>query len=130
MKITRRQFWLLLGVETLFFVLLALWVLSRLERLFEPSAIAIAIVILVVGDVVSALLMQRYARPRITLAPGETPGQTARVISGFGDARSGRVSVRGETWRAEVGPSARLAIGDAVRVVSRDGLTLWVKPVD
>ena len=122
--------WLVLGVETLFFVLLAVWVLTRLDRLFEPAAIAIAIVIMVVGDVATALLMQRYARPHITLAPGETPGQSGHVISGFGDQRSGRVSVRGETWRAEADAACSLAVGDAVHIVSRDGLTLVVKPVD
>jgi membrane protein implicated in regulation of membrane protease activity len=43
----------------------------------------------------------------------------------------GRVRVRGESWRAErLGPGDAIEPGRAVRVVRREGLTLFVEPED
>lgn len=130
MQITRHQIWLILAIETLFLTLLAVWILSRLDRLLEPTALLIAVLIVFVGDLVTALAMQRYAPSRITFAPGENEELLGQAISGFGGNRSGRVLIRGESWDAETGSSDRMAPGYRVRVVSRTGLTLLVEPID
>ena len=122
--------WAILGVETFFFALLAIWILSRLERLFAPTALLVALAIIVMGDLITALVMQRYTRPDIMVSPGETADSRGWVISGFGGDTLGRVSVRGEQWKAVTDVSYRLAPGDPVRVVARSGLTLTVKPLD
>ena len=126
----RRQLWLILGVETAFFVALAIWVLVRLDRLLEPSSIIIAVTIIVLGDIVTVLLMQRFAPTRITFSAGEPEGLFGEVIAGFGVKSHGRVLVRGEQWTARLNGSRRIGPGDRVRVVSRGGLTLLVERVD
>lgn len=130
MQITRRQTWLILAIETVFLALLAIWILSRLDRLLEPSALLIAGLIVFVGDLVTALAMQRYVRSRITFAPGENEELLGQAISGFEGKRSGRILIRGERWHAETGSPDRVTPGDRVRVVSRAGLTLLVEPID
>ena len=127
---TRSRFWLILAVESVFFVLLAGWVLSRLDRLFEPSAIAVALMIIVTGDVITALIMQRFARPAITVEPGERDRTIGRVVSGFGHRGTGLVEVRGERWRAETDGRFRLSRGDSVRILARRGLKLRVEPME
>ena len=128
MKMTRRQAWWILGLETFFLIVLAAWLLSRLGQLFEPTALAVAIAIVVVGNLITVLLMQRFTRTEITLSPGESAETFGRVVSGFNDSMTGQVSVRGEQWQATTVSPARLLPGDAVRVVSRRGLTLTVEP--
>lgn len=130
MQITRRQKWLILTIETLSLALLAVWILSRLDRLLEPTALLIAVLIVFVGDLVTALAMQRYVRSGITFAPGENGKLLGQAISGFEGNRSGRVLVRGERWQAETGNPDRVAPGDRVRVVSRTGLSLLVEPIE
>jgi membrane-bound ClpP family serine protease len=130
MSVTRRQIWWILGVETLFLLVLAAWVLSRLDRLLEPAGLLIALAIIVLGDLATALLMQRFAPTRITLAPGEGVPMLGEAISDFGGEIAGRVLVRGERWEARCTGLTRISAGDSVRVVSRGGLTLLVEPVD
>ena len=130
MQITRRQKWFILAIETLTLTLLAVWILSRLDRLLEPTALLIAVLIIFVGDLVTALAMQRYAPSRITFAVGENEELLGRAISGFEGNGSGRVLIRGERWHAETRNAERVAPGDRVRVVSRTGLTLIVEPID
>jgi len=130
MHISRRQIWLLLGVETAFLIALAVWVLWRFDQLFEPLGIIVALGIVVAGDLVSALLLQRNAPTRITLEPGEASQSPAKVVSGFGDSPTGEVLVKGERWRARREGSGRLSSGDRVDVVARTGLTLYVKAID
>ena len=130
MHLSRHQVWLLLGVETAFLAVLAAWVLWRFDQLFEPFGIVVALGIIVAGDIVSAVLLQRYAPTRITLEPGEASHALAKVISGFGESAEGEVSVKGERWRARCEGSRNLAPGDSVDVVARAGLTLTVKAID
>ena len=130
MQITRRQRRLILSIETLSLAVLAVWILSRLDRLLEPTALFIAVLIVFVGDLVTALVMQRYAPSGITFAPGEKEELRGRAISGFDGNRSGQVLIRGERWQAETMSPDRVARGDHVRVISRTGLSLLVEPID
>ncbi len=130
MRLSRYQLWLLLGVETAFLAALAAWVLWRFDQLFEPLGIVVALAIIVAGDIVSALLLQRHAPTRITLEPGEASQSLAKVLSGFGESPMGEVRVKGERWRARCEGPGNLAPGDRVDVVARAGLTLTVKAID
>lgn len=130
MTLTTRQKWWIIGVETAFFVLLAVWILIRLDRLFEPGALLVAAIIIVVGDIWTAVLMERFAPTRITVEPGETAGQIGRAVTDFSSDGEGRVMLRGERWQARSTGPARIAAGSTVRVVSRSGLLLHVEPVD
>ena len=130
MRLSKLQVWLLLAIETVFLVLLAAWVLWQFDRLFEPIGIVVALGIIVAGDVASVLLLQRYAPTRITLQPGEASRLLAEVRSGFGESPVGEVTVKGERWQARHEGTGMLAPGDRVDVVSRAGLTLYVRPID
>ena len=130
MRLSKQKIWLLIAIETVFLGLLAAWVLLQFDRLFEPIGIVIALGIIVAGDIVSALLLQRYAPTRITLQPGEVSQPFAQVLSGFGDSRIGEVTVKGERWKARHDGDGMLARGDCVDVVARAGLTLYVRVID
>jgi membrane protein implicated in regulation of membrane protease activity len=126
----RRQLWLILGIETVFFVALAAWVLVRLDRLFEPASLVIALMIIVIGDIATVLLMQRFAPTSITFAAGEADGLFGEVVAGFGLDTHGRVLICGEQWAARLNGTQRVSPGDRVRVLSRRGLTLLVERSD
>lgn len=130
MTLSTRQKWWIIGVETAFFVLLAVWVLVRLDRLFEPGALLVAAVIIVVGDIWTAVLMERFAPTRITIEPGETAGQIGRAVTDFSSDGEGRVVLRGERWQARSTGPEPIAAGSRVRVVSRSGLLLHVEAAD
>ena len=127
MALTRRQLWLIVAVETVFFVGLAAWVLIRLDQIFTPTSLLIALGIILVGDLATVLLMQRFAPTRITFAPGEAEGLFGEAVAGFGMESHGRIVIRGEQWTARLTGSQRIGPGDRVRVVSRGGLTLLVE---
>ena len=99
-----------------------------------PQRVAAAFFLALAADLAIAALIQVFAPTRVNIGPGERaldselPSETARVIDGFGSSANGRVSVRGETWRATRVPDdgGRLTIGMNVNVVARDGLTLIV----
>jgi len=128
-RLSRKSVWTLLAIETAFLSLLALWVPFQFDKMFEPFAILIAVGIVLVGDIVSALVLQRYAPTRITLEPGEDASVLAEVISGFEDGRSGEISIKGERWRARLEESVAIQPGDRVVVVERTGLTMLIRPV-
>ena len=71
-----------------------------------PKIVLAAWLMVICGDVVVALSMEAIAPTRIDIGPGEknlktdAPAEHATVLSGFEDSLHGRVSVRGETWRA------------------------------
>ena len=130
MTLSTRQKWWIIGVETAFFVLLAVWVLVRLDRLFEPGALLVAAVIIVVGDIWTAVLMERFAPTRITVEPGETAGQIGRAVTDFSSDGEGRVVLRGERWQARSTGPEPIAAGSRVRVLSRSGLLLHVEAID
>ena len=130
MTLSTRQKWWIIGVETAFFVALAVWVLLRLDRLFEPGALLVAAIIVVVGDIVTAVLMERFAPTRITIEPGEGAGRIGRAVTDFPSDGEGRVALRGERWRARAASPVPIAAGSRVRVVSRSGLLLHVEAID
>ena len=130
MRLSKQQIWLLLAIETVFLALLAAWVLLQFDRLLEPIGIGIALGIIVAGDVVSALLLQRYAPTQIILQPGQVSRPFAKVLSGFGDSKIGEVIVKGERWNAFHNGDGTILPGDRVDVVERKGLTLYVRTID
>ena len=129
MPISRAQWWLVLGVETLALAALVAWILSRLDRLTEPSALLVGLIIIAAGDLATALIMQRFAPTAITLAPGESPGSIARALADFDGSGTGRVLLRGERWRARLSAGEPVRKDALVRIVARDGLTLVVEPI-
>ena len=126
MQIQRRQIWLVLLVETVFLVILAVWVLIRLDRIFEPLSVLVALAIIVIGDVIAVLLMQGFAPTRITFSAGESE-LTGQALDGFGSSERGRVVVGGEQWSARRTGSQPINPGDPVRVAARRGLILIVE---
>ena len=130
MVLSKREVWLLLGTETIFFAALAAWALWWLDRLLEPTAIIGALLIIVVGDIATVLLMQRFAPTKITLAIGETSHLLGKVTGGFCGNAMGTVLVRGEQWKACYKGTAKLGPGDSVRILSRTGLTLLVEVIE
>ena len=107
--------------------------LTLLTELPLGTVIIVSVALILVGDVVLALLMEAVSPTRVTLGPGdrrrssESPWELGTVIADFEDG-SGKVSIRGEQWRARLmsGYHGRLDAGAAVRVVEREGLTLVV----
>lgn len=128
MSLTRRQKWTILLIETGVLVLAATWLLSGIGRLAEPSAWLLALVLIALGDLATALIMQRIAPTRVLLAPGEAGRHSAAVLRGFEQSNVGVIRVRGEIWRARSRDSQLLQPGDPVHILSRDGLVLEVEP--
>ncbi len=126
MQIQRRQLWLVLLVETVFLGVLAVWVLIRLDRIFEPVSVLVALAIIVIGDVIAVILMQAFAPTRITFSAGEGES-TGHAVDGFGASDRGRVVIGGEKWSARRQGTHQIVPGDAVRVISRRGLILIVE---
>jgi membrane protein implicated in regulation of membrane protease activity len=97
------------------------------------AAFALALAV----DLAIAALIEVFAPTKVNIGPGERaldselPSETARVVGGFDSSPNGRVSVRGETWRATLAPDngIRLTAGMDVSVVARDGLTLIVSAI-
>ena len=130
MTLTAKQKWLIIGIETAFTAALAVWILLRLGRLFEPIGLFVAITIIVIGDLATALLMEHFAPTRITLEPGEANQMIGRAVGDFSIDGVGGVVLRGERWRAECSSERRLVAGEPVRVVARTGLTLRVERLE
>lgn len=126
----RRRLWLVLGVESIVLALLAAWILSRLGKLLEPKSLLVAALIVVIGDVVTALLMQRLAPTAIVVEPGEQRGRIASAVGDFDHAGRGRVTLRGERWRARAITGGPILQGARLRVLAREGLVLVVEPLD
>jgi membrane protein implicated in regulation of membrane protease activity len=78
-----------------------------------------------VAELAESWFWIRFSRRRRVRAGAETLiGATAQVAS---DCRPmGQVRVQGELWRARCEHGA--GVGEAVRIVGRDGLTLLVEP--
>ena len=126
MQLQRRQIWLVLLVETAFLAILAVWVLIRLDRIFEPVSVLVALAIIVIGDVIAVLLMQGFAPTRITFSAGESELR-GQAVDGFGPSDRGRVELRGERWSARRKGPEPIHPGDPVRIVARKGLNLIVE---
>lgn len=128
MGLPKRQIWFIIGVETAGMVALAVWVLARMDQLTDPTSWVIALTIIAVGDVITALVLEHLAPTRIVVAPGETGPEFGEVVAGFGSELDGTVMVRGEQWRAKTAELRGLERGMRVRIVERAGLTLLVEP--
>lgn len=130
----RRRLWAVIGIETFVLIALAAWVLTRLDRLLEPTALLVGAAIVVAGDVVTAAVMQKLAPSRIVVRPGEDRGDSAVATADFDADGRGLVSLRGERWNARAlnrtDRPETIRRGDRVFVHGRDGLTLLVEPVD
>ena len=111
--------------------------LILLTELSIEIVIAVSVALILAGDITLALLMEAVSPTRVTLGPGdrrrsnESPGELGTVAADFVEG-SGKVSIRGEQWRARQSPacSRRLDAGTPVRVLEREGLTLVVAAVD
>jgi membrane-bound ClpP family serine protease len=108
--------------------------LGQFTGLEFPGRIAVALVATFAVDFAIAASMESVAPTRLNIGPGEkvletdVPAEQAIVISGFQASRRGKVSIRGETWKATrlAGDSGVLSEGMPVRVVDRNGLELIV----
>lgn len=97
----------------------------------------VSVALIITGDIVLALLMEAISPTHVKIGPGErhlrteAPRELGEVLSEF-RGRQGRVSIRGETWRARQTAACdrRLKAGMPVRVVAREGLTLVVQAAD
>ncbi len=111
--------------------------LNLLTDLETLTVAKISVALILAGDVVLALVMEAVSPTHVKIGPGERrhhaelPQELGKVVSDF-ENRHGRVSIRGETWRARQTPacSGRLEPGTPVRVVAREGLTLVVTAAD
>jgi membrane protein implicated in regulation of membrane protease activity len=109
--------------------------LHKLTDWGQPLIVVAAVLIGFVGDIVTALSMQAVAPTKVDIGPGEksfsadSPSERAVVVSGFDDSGDGKVSIRGETWRAVhlSDISGPLTKGTTVEVVGRTGLTLEIR---
>lgn len=96
--------------------------------------VAVALVATLAADLSIAASMEAVAPTKVKIGPGESnlksdaPADKATVVSGFESSPHGRVSVRGETWRATRLPSETgvMSAGTVVNVVDRNGLSLVV----
>ncbi len=110
------------------FLLLKLFTEWPTELVLKTS-----VVLVVLGDLTLALMMEAVSPTRIKVGPGDRlhdddlPTDRALVLGDFVDGQ-GRVSVRGESWLArQAGETATpLTAGAIVHVVEREGLTLVV----
>jgi membrane protein implicated in regulation of membrane protease activity len=111
--------------------------LTLLTELSIEIVIAVSLALILTGDVILALLMQAVSPTRVTLGPGDRrrnndpPGEIGTVMADFVSG-SGKVSIRGEQWRARQAPgcNGRLGAGTSVRVLEREGLTLVVSAAE
>ncbi len=98
------------------------------------TALKISVALVLIGDVVLAIIMQAISPTHVKLGPGErwhegeAPRDLGIVSTRFEDGR-GMISIRGEAWQARLAEEtgATLDIGESVRVIEREGLTLVVK---
>ncbi len=101
------------------------------------TALKISLALVIVGDVTLAIFMQAISPTRIELGPGErwhigeAPRDRGVVTTRFENGK-GKISIRGETWHARQEDTAAkpLDVGERVRVLEREGLTLVVAAAD
>ena len=107
--------------------------LLLLTDLSIEMALKISIALVLIGDIVLAIIMQAISPTHVKLGPGERwhdeepPRDVGVVKTRFEEGR-GKVSIRGETWHARQSDDSDvpLEIGESVRVIEREGLTLVV----
>ena len=114
----------------------AIFLLYALTNLGFVSILVVGVALIFLGDLLLAVYMETVAPTGVSVGPGEklrnsdVPAEEATVVADFDDAGRGRVSIRGETWRAMQSSEAQesLTQGARVRVIRRDGLILIVTP--
>ena len=107
--------------------------LILLTDLPVETAVKISIALVLVGDIALAIIMQAISPTHVKLGPGErwhdeeSPRDRGTVRTRFENGK-GKVSIRGEIWHArlEDRSAESLDVGQRVRVVEREGLTLVV----
>ena len=115
----------------------AFLVINHLTELDKLRLIIAVTGVMFLADILIALSMEAVAPNLIIIGPGErqfntdTLAEQATVISDFDSTGHGRVSIRGESWKARYAPDddLRITSGTIVQVVSRDGLTLIVSSI-
>ncbi len=98
------------------------------------TVLKISVALVLIGDFVLAIIMQTISPTRVEIGPGERwhtgelPKDIGVVKKRFENGR-GRVTIRGETWNARqtADTDMQLEVGEAVRIVEREGLTLVVE---
>ena len=94
--------------------------------LLEPPWSLIVIAAGGIIEVTESLMWLWYSKRGRVKAGAETLiGATAAVVAPC--APDGQVRIAGELWQARCEPGAD--VGDVVRIISRDGLTLVVEPL-
>jgi len=114
--------------------LAAVALLWRLGYLSSNHLVVWGLLAVVVGDLVAAAALESIAPTEITLEPGERTEKnaesalSAKVVSGFAGAKTGYVTVKGESWAAQLvgGDPRTVTAGDIVKIAGRNGLTLKV----
>ena len=115
----------------------AFLLLLLLTDLSIEMAVKISVGLVLVGDIVLAVIMQAISPTHVKLGPGErfhdneSPRDLGIVKTAFEDGK-GKISIRGETWHARQSGQcdAPRDIGESVRVIEREGLTLVVAAVE
>jgi membrane protein implicated in regulation of membrane protease activity len=133
-----RNWWALMAAATTVIGTVVFLILAFATDIQSFRLIGYWLGLTLLGDTLTALSMEAVAPTRVIIGPGDRranndlPTERAIVVSGFGDADTGEVQVRGEIWRAKrvADGRIRLAVGASVRVLNRDGLTLLVSPDD
>ena len=133
-----REWWLTLALTAAGVGLLSFTWFQSSTGLSSGQIVLACLGLSAVSDIIMALGMEAVAPTRVVIGPGERryhadrPELVAVVISGFQGARTGCVSVRGETWSARlaVDTLADIPAGSLVRITERDGLTLLIAPAD
>ena len=137
MKRFSRLWWMSLLLSSVVTGSVAFLLLLNLTDWSIPKLVVASGILMLIGDLTLALTMEKVAPTKIAVGPGERffhsdrSSDMAIVLSGFGAATSGKVSVRGETWRAVQASDddGCLSEGMTVHIVERDGLTLVVESV-
>ena len=131
-----KPWWISLASASCLFGLLTYGVLRLLGLVHDDHLVLYLLVGIALGDFLLAISLEVITPTQVTLRPGERRtsscdlGETAEVLSGFGDSCLGRVRIGNETWNARLDDRQPVCLppGSAVRVIGRDGLTLLVTP--
>lgn len=92
--------------------------------------VASAASVLLLAGVRPQLVRRLHGGPDLVLGPASLVGTRGIVTEPVGEHRTGRVKIGGESWLAVAEPpTASLAVGEAVEVVSIVGATAHVRPV-
>jgi membrane protein implicated in regulation of membrane protease activity len=129
-----KPWWISLASGSCLFGLLTYGVLRAFGAVDNDHLVLYLLMGIAMGDVLLAISLEVITPTQVTLRPGERRtsscnlDETAEVLSGFQQADSGRVIIRGESWAARVADErpVHLAPGSAVRVIGREGLTLLI----